>query len=197
MRTQSKQLILAVSGIKNSGKTTLITSLLPELGKRGLKAAVIKHDGHEFEADIPGTDTWKFGEAGACGTIVFSGTKYMMVKYQPAPDVDELIRSFPEADVVLLEGFKYSEYPKLEIVRRGNSSKPVCDPEFLRGIVTDFSREELEAENDGQLTGKFTGIPFFDLNETESLAEWICQLWKKQMTAVQNDHAAVNSYREL
>ena len=59
MKTQKKQLILAVSGIKNSGKTTLITALLPALKKRNLSTAVIKHDGHEFEADIPGTDTWK------------------------------------------------------------------------------------------------------------------------------------------
>ena len=71
MKTQKKQLILAVSGIKNSGKTTLITALLPALKKRNLNTAVIKHDGHEFEADIPGTDTWKAREAGACGTLFF------------------------------------------------------------------------------------------------------------------------------
>lgn len=123
MKEQKGQLILAVSGVKNSGKTTLIASLLSKLKQKGLKAAVIKHDGHEFEADIPGTDTWRFGEAGACGTLVFSGTKYMMVKYQPSPETDELIACFPEADVVLLEGFKYSEYPKIEVIRRGNSSR--------------------------------------------------------------------------
>ena len=54
-----KQFILAVSGVKNSGKTTLITKLLPGLKKRGLQVAVIKHDGHDFEADVPGTDSWK------------------------------------------------------------------------------------------------------------------------------------------
>ena len=47
--------IAAVSGIKNTGKTTLITRLIPCLTRRGLKTAVIKHDGHEFEADVPGT----------------------------------------------------------------------------------------------------------------------------------------------
>ena len=67
-----KQFILAVSGVKNSGKTTLITKLLPELKKRGLQVAVIKHDGHDFEADVPGTDSWKYAQAGADGTCVFS-----------------------------------------------------------------------------------------------------------------------------
>ena len=46
---------------------------------------MIKHDGHDFQADIPGTDTWKMAEAGACGTLVFSEKKYMLVKYVPAP----------------------------------------------------------------------------------------------------------------
>ena len=178
MKEQKKQLILAVSGVKNSGKTTLIVSLLPKLKQKGLKVAVIKHDGHEFEADIPGTDTWKFGEAGACGTLVFSGSKYMMVRYRPAPSTDELICYFPESDVVLLEGFKDSEYPKIEVIRRGNSLKSVCNPKFLLGIVTDLRREELEAEG----TALPENLPFFDLNETEILADWICQLWRQKQT---------------
>ena len=180
MKTQKKQLILAVSGVKNSGKTTLIASLLPELKKKNLKTAVIKHDGHEFEADVPGTDTWKFGEAGACGTLVFSGTKYMMVKYQPAPEMNELIACFPEADIILLEGLKYSEYPKIEVIRRGNSSRSVCDPRFLLGIVTDLTKEELRYEDDIQTDSKGAVLPLFDLNEVKPLAEWICQLWRKK-----------------
>ena len=180
MKQQKKQLILAVSGVKNSGKTTLIASLLPELKKKNLKVAVIKHDGHEFDADVPGTDTWKFGEAGACGTLVFSRTKYMMVKYQPAPEVNELVSCFPEADIILLEGFKYSEYPKIEVVRRGNSSKSVCDPRFLLGIVTDLTEEELRYEDDIQTASKRAEIPLFGLDETELLAEWICRLWRNE-----------------
>lgn len=180
MKTQKKQLILAVSGIKNSGKTTLITALLPALKKRNLSTAVIKHDGHEFEADIPGTDTWKTGEAGACGTLVFSGTKYMMVKYHPAESTEELISLFPEADIILLEGFKHSEYPKIEVIRKANSLCSVCDPRFLQGIVTDISREELKYDAGEEVEE----IPFFELDETEPLAEWICQLWKKKQSSL-------------
>lgn len=80
-RTQRKQFILAVSGVKNSGKTTLITKILPFLKAKGLNVAVIKHDGHDFEADVPETDSWKFAKAGADGTLVFSKTKYMMIHY--------------------------------------------------------------------------------------------------------------------
>lgn len=38
-------------------------------------------------------------------------------------------RIFPEADLILLEGFKYSTYPKIEIIRKGNSAESVCNPE--------------------------------------------------------------------
>ena len=72
------QHILAVSGVKNSGKTTLIDRMIPFFTEKGLKVAVIKHDGHEFEADVPGTDSWKHKRAGAYGTAVFSATKYII-----------------------------------------------------------------------------------------------------------------------
>lgn len=162
-----KQFILAVSGVKNSGKTTLITKLLPELKKRGLQVAVIKHDGHDFEADVPGTDSWKYAQAGADGTCVFSAKKYMVVKYAPAPSVEELIGAFPEVDVILLEGFKYSEYPKIEVIRKGNSSESVCDPKNLLGIVTDLTKAELD------VNGEMLDIPLLGLEETERLVDYL------------------------
>ena len=162
-----KQFILAVSGVKNSGKTTLITKLLPELKKRGLQVAVIKHDGHDFEADVPGTDSWKYAQAGADGTCVFSAKKYMVVKYAPAPSVEELVGVFPEADVILLEGFKYSEYPKIEVIRKGNSSESVCDPKNLLGIVTDLTKAELD------VNGEMLDIPLLGLEETERLVDYL------------------------
>lgn len=59
-----KQKIIAISGVKNSGKTTLITRLIPHLKDRGIKIAVIKHDGHDFEPDVIGTDSYRYREAG-------------------------------------------------------------------------------------------------------------------------------------
>ena len=161
-----KQYILAVSGVKNSGKTTLITKLLPELKKRGLRVAVIKHDGHEFEPDVPGTDSWKYAQAGADGVCVFSSEKHMIIKYEPSPFIEELIAAFPEEDLILLEGFKYSGYPKIEVIRKGNSSEPVCDPRHLIGIVTDYMPVGMNWKN-------ICGIPFWGLDETEQLADYI------------------------
>ena len=75
--------IFAISGVKNSGKTTLICRLLEIFKDKGLKVAVLKHDGHDFVPDVPGTDTYCQLQSGAYGTAVFSAGKYMLVKQQP------------------------------------------------------------------------------------------------------------------
>ena len=70
--------VLAVSGVHNSGKTTLLEKLLPVLRSRGLKVGVIKHDGHDFTPDVPGTDSYRLREAGAEGVAVYSGTRHYL-----------------------------------------------------------------------------------------------------------------------
>lgn len=102
----------AICGFKNTGKTTLVTKLIPELNKRGLKVAVIKHDGHDFEGDVPGTDSYRHKKAGAYGTAVFSKNRMLIQKEVQGMDEMRLASFFPEADVILLEGFKDSDYPK-------------------------------------------------------------------------------------
>ena len=129
--------VVAVSGVKNSGKTTLITAMLPHLAAAGLRVAVIKHDGHSFLPDSPGTDTGRHLDAGACGTAIFDGEKFKVVR-RCQVDERDLIPLFPDADLILLEGFKASAWPKLELVRGGNSDAPVCDPATLLALVTDL-----------------------------------------------------------
>lgn len=104
--------IYAISGYKNSGKTTLITKLIPELTKRGYKVAVIKHDGHDFESDVPGTDSYRHQKAGAYATAVFSKNRILITKECSGIDERQLINAFPEADIILIEGLKNSSYEK-------------------------------------------------------------------------------------
>ncbi len=102
--------IFAVSGYKNSGKTTLITRLIPELSARGFQVATIKHDGHDFVPDVPGTDSYRHREAGAYGTAVYSDRRFLVTKEQ-AVDENKLTELFPEADIILIEGLKNGAYP--------------------------------------------------------------------------------------
>ncbi len=162
--------MIAVSGVKNSGKTTLITKLIPIFGRHGLKTAVIKHDGHEFEPDVPGTDSFLFRKAGACACAVVSDERYMIIREGKGPSPEELSAFFPEADIILLEGYKFSNYPKVELIRKGNSSRSVCGEEHLLAVITDLdSRPEGLPEN----------IPVLDLNDPEKAAEFLLQ-WKSR-----------------
>lgn len=145
--------IIAVSGYKNSGKTTVIEKLVKVFSAREMKTAVIKHDGHSFEPDMKGTDTRRFYDAGAVGTAVFDGGKFQLVKRCRA-DEKELTAMFPEADIIMLEGFKHSEYPKLWVC---SDEKPK-DDESIKNIIAWIGRD---------------GQPCFDKDETEKTADFI------------------------
>ena len=141
----------AVCGIKNSGKTTLTEGIIRTLTARGLKAAVIKHDGHEFECDIAGTDSYRFVEAGAFGAAVFSREQIFVRKTGNYPDTQdtaatirllkELIGAFPEADVILAEGLKGLPVPKIEVVRSAVSQRPSSNPKGRFLVVSDLPEE--------------------------------------------------------
>jgi len=110
--SRKKPIIFAISGYKNTGKTTLLTKVIPVLAGRGYKVAVIKHDGHDFESDVPGTDSYRHQKAGAYGTAVFSANRLMITKEVKGTDETQLFAAFPEADILLIEGLKNSPYPK-------------------------------------------------------------------------------------
>ena len=166
-----KQSIIVICGVKNSGKTTLVTKLIPKFTSLGYKVATIKHDGHDFDADVEGTDTYKHKKSGAYGTAVFSKNKFMVVKEQKETDESELISLFPEADVIFLEGFKKSIYPKIEIIRKGNSSESVCNTENLIAIASDI--ENINEENNIKNLNR--DIKIIDLNNIDGITEAIIQ----------------------
>ncbi|SFU57446.1 molybdopterin guanine dinucleotide biosynthesis accessory protein MobB [Clostridium sp. DSM 8431] len=165
MKKKSKPVLLAISGVKNSGKTTLIERILPKLKEAGYKAATVKHDGHDFEVDVEGTDTYKHRKAGAYGTAIFSKNKFMVIKEQKDTKEEELISYFSEADIIILEGFKYSDYPKIEIVRKGNSEKSVCKKETILALATDIENFD-------------SSINIVDLNDIDSIVNLIIEFIK-------------------
>ena len=156
---KNRPCIVAVSGVKNSGKTSLIVRLLPELVRRGLRVATVKHDGHRFEADRPGTDSFRHLEAGAVGAAVFDGEKFQLVR-RAAVSERFLVTQFPEADLILLEGFKDSPWPKIELVRAAVSGRPVCHPSARLALVTDCAVEK-------------PGCPVFAPEDTAGLADFL------------------------
>ncbi|MCR5173611.1 MAG: molybdopterin-guanine dinucleotide biosynthesis protein B, partial [Oscillospiraceae bacterium] len=73
---------VALSG---TGKTTFLEKLVAELKSRGLRVGVYKHDGHEFEIDRPGKDSWRFTRAGADVTLLSSAGKAVIMENRPVP----------------------------------------------------------------------------------------------------------------
>jgi molybdopterin-guanine dinucleotide biosynthesis protein B len=161
-----KPKIIAISGVKNSGKTTLITKIIPKLINKNLKIATIKHDGHDFINDCENTDSYQHKLAGAYGTAVFSDNKYMIIKETKNCNASVLIKSFPEADLIILEGFKNSNYPKMEVIRSINSVESVCKEDTLIGIVSD-------------LPLYIKGIPLFGLEDTDEIVSYLLEWIKK------------------
>jgi molybdopterin-guanine dinucleotide biosynthesis protein B len=131
--------MVAVIGHSGSGKTTFLEKLIPELTRRGLKVGSIKHDVHGFEMDKPGKDSWRHKHAGALTTVISSPYQIGMVmdvEYDHRPD--ELLSLFSGMDIILTEGYKRSNIPKLEIFRAETTPEPLCkNDEKLMALITD------------------------------------------------------------
>ena len=143
----------AVSGYHNSGKTGLIEKLINEFIREGYTVGVLKHDGQDHIDESEGTDTERVRRAGAVCTAVVSdtrcifdvrleGTEAMNIR-QPDALIAQM-KALPEPpDIIILEGFKDSDYPKIEVVRREICPRSVAKPDTLICIVTDcISPEE-------------------------------------------------------
>jgi molybdopterin-guanine dinucleotide biosynthesis adapter protein len=135
--------VVAVIGHSGSGKTTFLEKLIPELTGRGLKVGSIKHDVHGFEMDKPGKDSWRHKQAGTSTTIISSPYQIGMVmdvEYDHQPD--ELLSLFNGMDIILTEGYKGSNIPKLEIFRAETTPEPLCkNDEKLMALITDAQIE--------------------------------------------------------
>ena len=140
-RALCKPLVFCVSGLKDSGKTRMVLSLIDEFKKRGKTVAVVKHDGHDCFTDAPNTDTAFFSERGAVCTAIFSGSRFAFhasgsVGAETLVEKMEGLSNPP--DVIIIEGLKDSAYPKVEVLRRGVSENPVCSRETLMCTASDF-----------------------------------------------------------
>ena len=140
-RAAISPIVFCVSGIKNSGKTRMILSLISEFKKRGRSVGVIKHDGHDCFSDMPQTDTWSFSEQGAVSTAIFSATRFAFHATDSvgAENLIEKMKSLQNPpDIIIIEGLKDSSYPKIEVLRKNVSEKSVCKKETLLCTASDF-----------------------------------------------------------
>jgi len=130
--------ILCVVGRSNSGKTTLIERLIPELVQAGYRVATVKHAGHGFDLDTEGKDSWRHKRAGASTVIVLSrGSLAMFSDVSEQIKVEEIRDRYldHEIDLIIAEGWKSDDYPKIVVVRDQLGEVPVS-PQGLLAVVS-------------------------------------------------------------
>lgn len=109
-----------ISGWSGSGKTTLMEAIIPLIAARGLKVSAIKHAHHNVDVDKPGKDSYRFREAGAGQVLLASDRRWALMcelHGAPEPEFAELVSHLAPCDLVLAEGFKTAELPKIEVYR--------------------------------------------------------------------------------
>jgi molybdopterin-guanine dinucleotide biosynthesis adapter protein len=130
--------VVSVVGKSDSGKTTLLEKLIPELKRRGYLVATVKHDAHSFDIDQPGKDTWRHRQAGADLVVISSKAKMAMIRTVPEElTLPEIAAMITDVDIILTEGFKRGPAPKIEVSRREKSTELLCSADELVAIATD------------------------------------------------------------
>lgn len=148
-----------------TGKTTLIERLLPELARRGYRVGAMKHDAHRFEIDYPGKDSHRLTSAGAETMLISSAEKLALVKkHTHSPPAEDLLRAyFADLDLVLVEGFRKSGLPKIELHRKERGDPLICRGErHDPALIAIASDGPVEAD-----------VPVLDLNSPAGIADFI------------------------
>ena len=153
--------IVCFVGRSNSGKTTLIERVIPELVRAGYKVATVKHAGHGFDLDTEGKDSWRHKHAGASGVVVLSkGSMAMFADVSDQMKVEEVRDRFLDGsyDLIIAEGWKNEGYPKIVIVRE-HVGEIAISPEGVLAVVSDKPVD--------------LDVPVFGLNDAPALAALI------------------------
>ena len=152
--------IISIVGKSGSGKTTLIEGLIAELKKRGYKVAIVKHSHHAADLDTEAKDTWRFTQAGSELSVLNSLDNLAIYKRMDNYFDPQEISNFVlwDYDLILTEGFKSSNYPKI-VVYRPDGEALLTDQQQLLAVVTD--------------TPLAVDVPQFTQNELAKIADLI------------------------
>ena len=133
--------VIGLAGWSGAGKTTLLARLIPFLNRRGIAVSTLKHAHHAFDVDQPGKDSHVHRAAGARQVLVSSANRWALMtelRGAPEPGLDALLGQLSPVDLVIVEGFKRSALPKVEVHRAANG-KPWLHPDdpAIRAVASD------------------------------------------------------------
>ena len=181
-------MIIGIAGYSGGGKTTFIEKLIPVLKRRGLSVMVIKHDSHGFQMDHEGKDTYRFAEAGADRVLISSEMSGYAETGKKPKSLSEMLQGSSGMDIVLVEGFKSEDIPRLYVMTKGNEYREPDDMDKALAVLTD----------DVDL---FSGYdkPVFSIDDVDGIVEYILRLMiAKNMQAVDGpDYNSAGSGRSV
>lgn len=155
--------VFGFAGYSGSGKTTLIENVVPRMVMAGLKVSLIKHAHHGFDIDRPGKDSYRHREAGCTQVLLTSDQRWALMhelRGAPEPQLADQLALLAPCDLVLVEGYKASPIPKLEVHRPAHGQPPMY-PENA-SIVAVASDERID-----------TRLPLLDINDYDGIAEFV------------------------
>ena len=158
--------VFGVVGWKNNGKTTLVERLISQLTLMGYKVSSVKHAHHDVDIDEPGRDSYRHRAAGATETLLATDKRWALMheyRKQEVPKLTQLLDLFEPCDLVIVEGYKGAEHPKLEVVRNLNKRG------FLAEIMPNIVAVATD-KNDLDIN-----LPQLDINNTQQVAEFVLQ----------------------
>ncbi len=133
--------VYGIVGRKNSGKTHLVTRLVRAAVARGVVVSTVKHAHHAFDVDQPGKDSYLHREAGAHEVLVASAARWALLHENrgvPEPTLAELLARLGPCDLVLVEGYKGGDHPKLEVYRSACGQPPLgADVPMIEAMALD------------------------------------------------------------
>ena len=154
--------IVSIVGESESKKTFLIEGLVLGLTSKGYRIATIKHDVHGFEMDREGKDSWRHKQAGASAVFVSSPTKIAMIKDVEEEESLESIRDtwIRDVDLILTEGYKRADYPKVEVSLFAGSDRLLCNE--ANRLVAVVANHDVSLD-----------VPVFSETEIPRLVDWV------------------------
>lgn len=160
--------VFGVTGWKNSGKTTLLVKLVGEFTRRGLVVSSVKHAHHGFDIDKPGADSFRHREAGASEVMIVSANRWALMhelRGASEPPLRAALDRLSPCDLILVEGYKRENHPKIEVRRREAASGDALQPHDA-SIVAIATDEVIKPERRG---------PCFDIDDVAGIADFITE----------------------
>ena len=164
--------VLGFAAYSGTGKTTLLTKIIPLLKQRNVRLGIIKHAHHNFDIDHPGKDSYQLRKSGAERMLIASKKRWALMVENDQDDQDPSLLSLiqkidcTELDLILVEGFKHEFFPKIEL-RRAELKKDLLFPQDLSIIAIATDQPLASKEN-------LREIKQLDINSPEQIATYIC-----------------------